>query len=77
MTRMRTLTLSLATAALTFALATSLHSQAPAVAKSPLQQLQEMKTKNQALIEQQAAALQKLDAIQKEAEQVKFLAKRT
>jgi hypothetical protein len=77
MNPMKTLTLSLATAALTFALVASVYSQAPAVAKSPLQQLQEMKTKNQALIEKQAGALQKLEVIQKEAEQVKFLAKRT
>jgi hypothetical protein len=74
---MKTLTLSLATAALTFALTASLHSQAPAVAKSPLQQLQDLKKKNQELIERQTGALQKLDTIQKEAEQVKFLAKRT
>ncbi len=77
MNPMKTLTLSVLAAGFTFALTAHLHSQAPAVAKSPLQQLQEMQVKNKELIEKQTATLQKLDALQKDAEQVKFLAKRT
>jgi hypothetical protein len=73
---MKTLTISLV-AACTLALTAHLHSQAPGAPKSPLQQLQDVKKKNQELLEKQGAALQKLEAIQKEAEQVKFLAKRT
>ena len=77
MNPMKTLTLSVLTAAALCALAPHLHSQAPVAPKTPLQQLQEMQEKNKALIERQTGALQKLDALQKEAEQVKFLAKRT
>ena len=74
---MKTLTISALAVACTFALTAHLHSQAPAVAKSPLQHLQEIKVKNKELIDRQTGALQKLDTVQKEAEQVKFLAKRT
>ncbi len=74
---MKTLTISALAAVCTFTLTAHLHSQAPAAAKSPLQQLQDMKVKNKELIDRQTGALQKLDVIQKEAEQVKFLAKRT
>jgi len=77
MNPMKTLTLSALVAGCMLALTAHLHSQAPGVPKPPLQQLQEIKLKNQELLEKQAAALQKLEAIQKEAEQVKFLAKRT
>jgi hypothetical protein len=54
-----------------------LHSQAPATPKSPLEQLRLIKTQNQALLEKQTAALVKLDEIQKEAAQVRFLSKRS
>ena len=60
------------------ALSTDLHSQAPvANAKTPLQTLQAMKVQNQQLAEKQAQALLKLDEIEKEAQQLKFLSKRT
>jgi hypothetical protein len=74
---MKTITLTLATAAIAFALTAHLHSQTPAGPKPPQVRLEEMKLKNKELLEKQAGALQKLEAIQKEAEQVKFLAKRT
>lgn len=73
---MKTLTFSLVIAVATFGLTAHLHSQAPG-AKSPLQQLQEIKLKNKELIDRQGASLQKLGEMQKEAEQIKFLAKRT
>ena len=75
---MKTL-LSLTLSAVAFlALAASLHSEAPAAAlPSPLQILQAMKAKNQDLIEKQTATLQKLDELEKEAEQLKIFGKRT
>jgi hypothetical protein len=59
------------------ALASQLYSQAPGTPKTPLEQLQVIKLKNKELIDRQSATLEKLDVLQKEAEQVKFLAKRT
>ncbi|MEQ1859430.1 MAG: hypothetical protein ABMA13_05800 [Chthoniobacteraceae bacterium] len=52
------------------------HSQTVTGAKSTLQQLQAMKAANLALIEKQTAVLLKLEELQKEAAQIKFLAKR-
>jgi hypothetical protein len=55
-----------------------LHSQAPAAAaKTPLELLQTMKAQNQALLEKQTATLVKLDELQKEAAQIRFMAKRS
>lgn len=57
-------------------MAVSVQSQTPAQPKSVLQQLQAMKVQNQAQLEKQTALLLKLEELQKEAAQVKFLAKR-
>ena len=70
------LSLTLSLAAL-LALGINLHSQVPAAAKSPLETLRAMKLKNQELIEKQTATLQKLEAIEKDAEQLKIFAKRS
>jgi hypothetical protein len=70
---MKALTLSLLAI---LGLAGALQSQAPAAPKTPLQQLQDLKAKNKELIEKQAATLQKLDALQKDAQSIKFLGKR-
>ena len=70
------LSLTLSVAAL-FALAANLRSQTPAAPASPGQILQAMKAKNQDTIERQTQTLQKLDELEKEAEQIKVLAKRT
>ena len=71
------LPLALSVAAL-LAFATNLHSQAPAAApQTPLQILQAMKAKNEDLIGKQTATLQKLDELEKEAEQLKIFGKRT
>lgn len=59
------------------ALASQLYSQLPGAPKTPLEQLQVLKQKNKELLDRQNAVIEKLDALQKEAEQVKFLAKRT
>lgn len=64
-------------AAVLLAPGTTLHSQAPAAAPSPQQILQAMKLKNQELLARQAATLQKLDDLEKEAEQLKIFAKRS
>jgi len=63
-------------AAVALALGASVHSQAPAQPKSVAQQLQAMKIQNQVVLEKQTALLLKLDDLQKEAAQVKFLSKR-
>ena len=62
--------------ALAAAFAFRVHSQSVTGAKSTLQQLQAVKAANQELLEKQAALMLKLDEIQKEAAQVKFLCKR-
>lgn len=57
------------------ALAVNLHSQNVPV-KSPVEQLKALKGKNIELIEKQQATLLKLDEIEKQAEQIRFLTKR-
>lgn len=68
---------TLLTLAALLALGLQLHSQAPVVVKSPLQTLQAIKQKNQELIEKQTATLQKLEALAKDAEQLKIFGKRS
>jgi hypothetical protein len=58
------------------ALGVRVQSQSPNVPKSTLQQLEEMKTVNQATLDKQAAAITKLDEILKQAEQTKILNRR-
>ncbi len=53
-----------------------LHSQAPAK-QSAIERLQTLKAQNEKLLEQQAATLQRLEEIQKEAQQLRILARRT
>lgn len=74
---MKTFTISLFTAVLILAPANLLHAQAPGAPKTVLQQLQDIRQKNKEQIEKQAAAMQKLDALQQDAAQIKFLGKRT
>ena len=73
---MKTPALFLWSAAAILALSGSLHSQ-NAPAKSPLETLHTMKAQNAALLEKQAATLLKLDEVAKEAQQIKFLGKRS
>ena len=73
---MKTPTFLLVAAASLSVLAMNLHSQAP-VAKSPVDQLKVLKATNAALLEQQKQTLLKLDEIDKQAEQIRFLAKRS
>ncbi|MCE9611780.1 MAG: hypothetical protein K8R23_16390 [Chthoniobacter sp.] len=63
--------------AILLALGSTLHSQAPTAVKSPQQILQAMKVKNQELLEKQAVTLQKLDELEKDAEQLKIFGKRS
>jgi hypothetical protein len=63
-------------AAFALGLGARVHSQAPAAPKTVLQQLQVMKGQNQLHLEKQTALLLKLEELNKEASQVKFLAKR-
>ena len=55
----------------------SVFSQAAAGERMPIERLQEMKEQNQRLLEKQAATLQKLEEMAKEAEQLKFMSKRS
>ncbi len=59
-----------------FALMPIAHSQAPTSPQSAVQRLQTIKTKNKELLDRQAETLKKLDALQLEAQQMKFLGKR-
>lgn len=72
-------TLGILALSLTAALALSaqLQSQIPAAPKTPLQVLQEMKVKNGQLLEKQAATLTRLDELQKQAAQLRFVAARS
>lgn len=74
---MKTLLSLVLSAATLLALGSTLHSQAPVAAKSPQQILQAVKLKNQELLEKQAVTLQKLDELEKDAEQLKIFAKRS
>ncbi len=62
--------------ALALTLSVRVHSQSVTGAKSTLQQLQAVKAANAALLEKQTATLLKLDELQKEAAQTKFMVKR-
>ena len=62
--------------ALIVTFAATVRSQTAAAAKTPLQQLQEMKAKNKAVLEKQEALLLKLEELHKDASQIKFLTKR-
>jgi len=63
-------------AALIVSFAVNVQSQTAGVPKSTLQQLQEMKAKNKATLEKQEALLLKLEELNKDATQIKFLTKR-
>ena len=73
---MKTFALFIWAAAAAVALNGSLHSE-NAAPKTPLEALQQVKEKNAALIEKQTATLEKLDEVAKEAQQIKFLGKRS
>jgi len=57
--------------------AAGLHSQMAQTPKSPLQILQAMKESNAQLIDQQKKTLDGLDQMQKDADQLRILGKRT
>jgi cell shape-determining protein MreC len=69
--------LLLAAAIAAFALANIAHSQLPGGPQSALQRLQVIKAKNKELIDKQTETLKKLDEIQLESQQIKFLGKRS
>jgi len=60
-----------------FAFTARVHSQIAPPAQTPLQQLQALKVQNQQLLQQQAATLTKIDEVQKQATQLRFLAARS
>lgn len=62
--------------ALILTLGVRVHSQSVTGAKSTTQQLQALKAANAALLEKQTALLLKLDELQKDAAQTKFMVKR-
>jgi uncharacterized protein HemX len=73
---MNKLTLIALTAAFALSATGLLHSQAQGVPKTPLQQLQDIKTKNQQQIDKQAALLQKLEELDKNAQQLRIMGRR-
>ena len=73
---MKTNTLTLTIVAALLGLAVNLHSQGVAP-KSPVDRLRDLKAKNDEVIEKQKAALLKLDEMDKQAEQLRFLSKRS
>ncbi len=75
---MKTYLLTIGAACAAFFVTAQLHSQAPAAAaKTPLELLQTMKAQNQTLLEKQTATMVKLDELQKDAAQIRFMAKRS
>ena len=74
---MKTAYIYLVATLVAFAFTAQLKSQAPEAPKTPLQQLQALKLQNQQVLEKQTATLLKLDELQKEAAQIKFLAARS
>lgn len=75
---MKTSSLLAATIAVAgFAFTARVHSQIAPVPQTPLQQLQALKLQNQQLLQQQAATLIKIDEVQKQATQLRFLAARS
>jgi hypothetical protein len=74
---MKTPTHLTAVALAVFALTQPLQSQTARPLKSVREQLEDMKAANKKLLEQQAAALLKLDEMQKEAAQLRILVRRT
>ena len=69
---LRTLSALLLACALAFAV----HAQTPAAPKTTLELLKAMKAANQTQLEKQTALLLKLEELQKEAAQIRFLSKR-
>jgi hypothetical protein len=74
---MKTILLSGCAACAALFLTAHLHSQSPAAAKTPLEQLQALKAQNQLLLEKQTATMVRLDELQKDAAQIRFMAKRS
>jgi hypothetical protein len=72
---MKTTTPTLLILAALLGLAVNLHSQGVAP-KTPVDRLRDLKAKNEEIIEKQKAALLKLDEMDKQAEQLRFLSKR-
>lgn len=74
---MKTPFLILLSVGVMLAMSTSVRSQLPGSPQTHLQQLQTIKVQNDKLIERQAATLQKLEELQLQAQQIKFLGKRS
>jgi len=72
---MKTTTPFLFIVAALFGLAVNLHSQG-VTPKSSVDRLRDVKARNEEIIEKQKAALLKLDEMDKQAEQLRFLSKR-
>ena len=71
------ITFYLAAVALAFALGNVGHSQAPAAPQTSLQRLDSLRTKNKQLIDRQLETLKRLDELQLQSQQIKFLGKRS
>lgn len=76
---MKTLGLSICAVALiaAFAAENAAHSQAPVVPQTPVQRLEALAAKNKKLIETQQATLKKLEEMELQSQQLKFMGRRT
>ncbi|MDQ3623030.1 MAG: hypothetical protein M3463_11145 [Verrucomicrobiota bacterium] len=73
---MKTFPLYLAIALGALLLALPLHSQPPQEPRTPVQALQAIKAQNEQHLKKQAEMIAKLDELQKQAQQIKFLSAR-
>jgi len=69
--------LFLAATVIAFAVGNVAYSQAPATAQSAVQKLQTIQARNKELLGRQTEMLRKLEELQLEAKQLKFLGKRS
>jgi hypothetical protein len=74
---MKRFALTLLIGAGAFGFSATLHSQRPAAPKSSMELLQEMKQRNQQMLEKQTQTIVTLEELQKAAQQIKALAART
>ena len=74
---MKTIALFLLGTAFALALAADVRSQAAQLPRTPLEQLQAIKTENAKLLEKQAATLKKLEEMRLQAQQLKNFTKRS
>ncbi len=74
---MKTPAIFFAAVAVALALGSPAHSQNPTLPQTPIQRLEAIRTKNKQLIDKQTETLKKLEELELQSQQIKFLGKRT